>query len=156
MKAHCVSPASATTNDRLFRDDLKVAYICAVLTRSQHWATHRSPIRGNQRLMKTYKIVVFVPEADGEAVRMAMGEAGAGRIGNYDYCSFTSGGTGRFRPLEGARPAIGEVGQLEDVAEERIETVCSDERLKAVLAAIHRVHPYEEPAIDLYTLVAID
>ncbi len=106
--------------------------------------------------MKTYKIVVFVPEPDGEAVRMAMGEAGAGRIGNYDYCSFTSTGTGRFRPLEGARPAIGDIGQLEDVAEERIETVCSDASLRAVLAAIRRVHPYEEPAIDLYPLAVID
>lgn len=106
--------------------------------------------------MKTYKIVVFVPEADGEAVRTAMGEAGAGRIGNYDYCSFTSSGMGRFRPREGARPAIGDIGRFEAVAEERIETVCCDERLTAVLAAIRRVHPYEEPAIDLYPLAAID
>jgi hypothetical protein len=113
-------------------------------------------IRWNLRAMKTCKIVVFVPEADGEAVRMAMGEAGAGRIGNYDYCSFTSRGMGRFRPLDGARPAIGEVGQLEEVVEERIETVCSGERLKAVLVAIRRVHPYEEPAIDVYPLAAID
>ncbi|WP_407155841.1 hypothetical protein [Bradyrhizobium sp. STM 3557] len=106
--------------------------------------------------MKTYKIVVFVPEADGEAVRMAMGEAGAGRIGNYDCCSFTSIGIGRFRPLAGARPAIGEVGQLEEGAEQRIETVCSEARVKDVLAAICRVHPYEEPAIDIYPLAAID
>jgi hypothetical protein len=106
--------------------------------------------------MKTYKIVVFVPEPDGEAVRMAMGEAGAGRIGNYDYCSFTTKGLGRFRPLDGAKPAIGEVGQLEDVVEERIETVCSEQRLKDVLAAIRRVHPYEEPAIDVYPLAVID
>lgn len=106
--------------------------------------------------MKTFKIVVFVPESDGEAVRMAMGEAGAGRIGNYDYCSFTSRGTGRFRPLDGARPAIGEVGMLEDVVEERIETVCAEDRLSEVLAAIRRVHPYEEPAIDIYPLAATD
>jgi len=106
--------------------------------------------------MKTYKIVVFVPDADGEAVRMAMGEAGAGRIGNYDYCSFTSRGTGRFRPLAGARPAIGEVGQLEDVTEERIETVYAEARVKDVLAAIRRVHPYEQPAIDIYPLAVID
>jgi hypothetical protein len=116
----------------------------------------RREFDGTLRAMKTYKIVVFVPEADGEAVRMAMGEAGAGRIGNYDYCSFTSKGTGRFRPLDGALPAIGEVGRLEDVGEERIETHCSDERLKAVLAAIRRVHPYEEPAIDIYPLAAVE
>lgn len=106
--------------------------------------------------MKTYKIVVFVPEPDGEAVRVVMAEAGAGHIGNYDYCSFTTKGTGRFRPLDGAKPALGEVGQLEDIAEERIETVCSEQQLKDVLAAIRRVHPYEEPAIDVYPLLAID
>jgi hypothetical protein len=106
--------------------------------------------------MKTYKIVVFVPEPDGEAVRMAMGEAGAGRIGNYDFCSFTTRGMGRFRPLDGAKPAIGAVGQLEEVVEERIETVCSEPCLKQVLASVRRVHPYEEPAIDVYQLAAID
>jgi hypothetical protein len=113
-------------------------------------------VRWNLHAMKTYKIVVFVPEADGEALRIAMGEAGAGRIGNYDYCSFTSKGMGRFRPLVGARPAIGEVGQLKDVAEERIETVCAEARMKDVLAALRRVHPYEEPAIDIYPLALID
>jgi hypothetical protein len=105
--------------------------------------------------MKRYKIVVFVPEADGEALRRAMGDAGAGRIGNYVHCSFTVKGIGRFEPQAGARPAIGEVGVLEAVAEERIEMVCAEERLADVLAAIRRAHPYEEPAIDVYALEAI-
>jgi hypothetical protein len=105
--------------------------------------------------MKRYKIVVFVPEADGEALRRAMGDAGAGRIGNYVHCSFTVKGIGRFEPLAGARPAIGEVGKLEAVVEERIETVCAEDRLADVLAAIRRAHPYEEPAIDVYALEAI-
>lgn len=111
---------------------------------------------GNSQFMTTYKLVVFVPEADGQAMRLAMGEAGAGRIGNYDHCSFTSKGAGRFRPLDGARPRIGAIGQFEEVAEERIETVCSEPRLKNVLAAIRRVHPYEEPAIDIYPLTVVD
>lgn len=106
--------------------------------------------------MRTFKIVVFVPEPDGEAVRSAMGEAGAARIGNYDFCSFTTGGLGRFRPLDGAKPAIGAVGRREDVVEERIETVCSEQCLAEVLASIRRVHPYEAPAIDVYQLAAID
>src|SRR5215471_17919974 len=105
--------------------------------------------------MKRYKIVVFVPEADGEALRRAMGDAGAGRIGNYVHCSFTVKGIGRFEPQAGARPAIGEVGVLEAVAEERIEMVCAEERLADVLAAIRRAYPYEEPAIDVYALEAI-
>ncbi|MGJ4960821.1 hypothetical protein [Bradyrhizobium sp. HKCCYLRH3061] len=106
--------------------------------------------------MKTYKIVVHVPEAAGDAVRHAMGEAGAGRIGNYDYCSFTSKGTGRFRPLAGADPAIGAVGRLETVEEERIETVCAADRLRSVIQAIRAAHPYEEPAIDVYPIERVD
>ena|SRR5947209_3789905 len=102
--------------------------------------------------MKTYKIVVYVPEAYGEAVRVAMGEAGAGRIGNYAHCSFTMKGIGRFLPQAGANPAIGAVGRLEAVEEERIETVCAEDRLREVLQAIRRVHPYEEPAVDVYPL----
>ncbi|MGJ5181768.1 hypothetical protein ACQR16_33810 [Bradyrhizobium oligotrophicum] len=106
--------------------------------------------------MKTYKIVVYVPVTAGEAVRSAMGEAGAGRIGNYDYCSFTVVGTGRFRPLAGANPAIGAVGRIEAVEEERIETVCAADRLRPVLAAIRAAHPYEEPAIDVYPIEEVD
>lgn len=106
--------------------------------------------------MKSYKIVVYVPEAHGEAIRRAMGEAGAGRIGNYDNCSFTLKGIGRFRPLQGANPAIGAAGRLEEVVEERIETVCAEDRLSHVLGAIRAAHPYEEPAIDVYPLTTTD
>jgi hypothetical protein len=105
--------------------------------------------------MKTYKLVVFVPVTHGDQLRQAMGGAGAGRIGNYSHCSFTLRGTGRFIPETGANPAIGAVGRLEAVEEERIEVVCEDAKLKDVLAAIRRVHPYEEPAIDIYPLAVI-
>ncbi|BAM88088.1 hypothetical protein S58_20810 [Bradyrhizobium oligotrophicum S58] len=106
--------------------------------------------------MKSYKIVVYVPEAAGEAVRSAIGEAGAGRIGNYDNCSFTVKGIGRFRPLAGANPTIGTVGKLEAVEEDRIETVCAEDKLKAVIKAIRAVHPYEEPAIDVYPIEVVE
>ena len=69
------------------------------------------------------KVVVFVPVADADAVRRALAEAGAGRIGRYDSASFTSPGEGRFRPLDGATPAIGSVGELEVVDEVRVEVV---------------------------------
>ena len=105
--------------------------------------------------MKRYKIVVFVPESDAERLRQAMGEAGAGRIGNYSFCSFSVKGVGRFRPDAGADPAIGAVGSLEAVAEERIETVCTEKNLDAVLRAIALTHPYEEPATDIYALETI-
>ncbi|MCL2714310.1 MAG: hypothetical protein FWD68_06945 [Alphaproteobacteria bacterium] len=105
--------------------------------------------------MKRYKIVVFVPETHAEQLREAMGAAGAGRIGNYSCCSFSVKGMGRFRPDAGANPAIGAVGSLEAVAEERIETVCGEENLKDVLRAIAEAHPYEEPATDIYALETI-
>ena len=77
------------------------------------------------------KLVVFVPVADADAVRRALAEAGAGRIGDYDSASFTSPGEGRFRPLEGATPAIGSVGELEMVDEVRIEVVVGPGRPRA-------------------------
>ena len=101
---------------------------------------------------KNVKIVVFVPESHADVVREAMGKAGAGKIGNYTFCSFSSKGTGRFKPEDGAHPAIGEVGKLESVQEERIEFVCDSNLVKDVVAAIKKVHPYEEVALDIYPL----
>ncbi len=101
---------------------------------------------------KRYKIVVYVPEANAEELRTAIGNAGAGIIGNYSHCTFTIKGTGRFKPAEGANPTIGEVGKLEEVAEDRIETVCEEDKLKDVLKAIKDVHLYEEPATDVYPI----
>jgi hypothetical protein len=101
---------------------------------------------------KRYKIVVYVPEADAEKLREAIGNAGAGVIGKYSHCTFTIKGTGRFKPLEGADPAIGQIGKIEEVAEDRIETVCEEDRLKDVLKAINDAHPYEEPATDVYPI----
>ena len=99
------------------------------------------------------KIVVFVPVSHADKVREAMGEAGAGVIGNYDYCSFSSVGKGRFRPKEGANPYKGEVGKPEEVEENRIEMVCEKMKVKQVIEAIKKVHPYEEVALDIYPLI---
>lgn len=101
---------------------------------------------------KRYKIVLYVPESHADQLREAIGNAGAGIIGNYSHCTFTIKGTGRFKPLEGANPTIGEVGNLEEVSEDRIETVCEADKLEAVLKAIKDVHPYEEPATDVYPI----
>jgi len=103
-------------------------------------------------MSKIFKIVVFVPESHVGVVREAMGRAGAGKIGNYTFCSFSSKGVGRFRPEEGADPTIGKVGDIESVDEERIEVVCEQERLKEVVDEIKKVHPYEEVALDIYPL----
>lgn len=103
-------------------------------------------------MAKFYKLVVFVPIDHADNIRSILGEAGAGHVGNYDFATFSVRGTGRFRPRPGARPAIGEIGKLAEVAEERIETVVSGEILDDVLFKLRKAHPYEEPAIDVYRL----
>ncbi|MEO5710195.1 MAG: Nif3-like dinuclear metal center hexameric protein [Nocardioidaceae bacterium] len=102
------------------------------------------------------KLVVFVPDDHADAVRSALAAAGAGAVGDYDQASFTSAGEGRFRPLHGARPAVGRVGEPEVVAEARIEVVLPRTLRKQVLDAMRSVHPYEEPAYDLLELAAVD
>lgn len=99
-----------------------------------------------------FKLCVYIPESHVEAVKQALFAAGAGRIGDYDSCSWQVLGTGQFRPLDGSQPFIGQTGQVEQVAEYRVETVCADEVVDDVLAAMRRAHPYEEPAFDLWKL----
>lgn len=101
---------------------------------------------------KNVKLVVFVPFSHGDAVRQALGEAGAGKIGNYDFCSFSTRGVGRFCGNEKAKPTIGKAENYEAVGEERIEVVVSREILKDVIAKMKSVHPYEEVAFDVYPL----
>ena len=104
--------------------------------------------------MENVKIVVFVPKSHASIVRQVMGDAGAGKIGLYSHCSYSVNGTGRFKSLDGAQPAIGEVGKLEEVAEERIECVCERGKARQVVAAIKSVHPYEEVALDIFPLIS--
>jgi hypothetical protein len=99
-----------------------------------------------------YKIVVFVPESHADVVRETIGKAGAGKIGNYNFCSFSMKGVGRFLPGKDAKPAIGEVGKLEEVQEERIEVTVSEDLVNKVIGAIKKVHPYEEVVMDVYAL----
>lgn len=103
--------------------------------------------------MANYKLFVFVPLTHADQVREAMGAAGAGKIGNYSFCSFSSRGIGRYKPEKGASPTIGEVGKLEKVEEERIEVVCDEGIIGNVVAAMKKAHPYEEIAYDLYQLI---
>ncbi|SRR3989338_4398638 len=99
------------------------------------------------------KIVVFVPETHADVVRRVIGDAGAGKIGNYSNCSFSSKGQGRFLPLRGASPTIGKVGNPETVEEERIEFMCEKDILDKVIKAMKEAHPYEEVAYDVYPLL---
>lgn len=99
-----------------------------------------------------YKIVVFVPGGYEEEVRIALGDAGAGWIGNYSHCAFQTAGTGTFKPLAGTKPFIGHEGELEKVKELRVETIVPASRLQRVIKAMLKVHPYEEVAYDIYPL----
>jgi len=101
---------------------------------------------------KLYKLVAFVPSEDAEKVRDAIGDAGAGHIGNYSHCSFSAAGTGSFLPGDETNPHIGQQGVKTKVDEERIETIVPEPLRKAVIQALHRAHPYEEVAYDLYPL----
>ncbi len=105
---------------------------------------------------KLFKLVVFVPEGHERLVRDAMGDAGAGWLGQYSHCSFMTGGTGSFKPLEGAHPFIGTPGKLEEVSELRIETVVPEYMLQDIINKILRVHPYEEVAYDIYPIENIE
>lgn len=105
--------------------------------------------------MKNVKIVVFVPITHANQVRQAMGDAGAGvwELGKYHHTSFSSKGIGRFIPGEGAHPTIGEVGKMSEVDEERIEVICEEDKVKDVISAIRKNHPYEEIPLEIYQLV---
>lgn len=99
------------------------------------------------------KLVVFVPREALESVREALFEAGAGRIGNYERCSWYTAGTGTFLGGKDTDPSIGERGREERVSELRLETVYPEDRHDEVIAALRRAHPYEEPAFDVYPLL---
>ncbi|MEE4658951.1 MAG: YqfO family protein [Halieaceae bacterium] len=96
-----------------------------------------------------YKLCVYVPEDHRESLKAALFAAGAGRIGHYSECCWETLGTGQFRPGENSDPFLGDSGKLTRVPEYRIEMVCAEESVAAVVAALRASHPYEEPAFDL-------
>ena len=99
------------------------------------------------------KLVVFVPREALETVRDALFAAGAGRIGDYERCSWYGAGTGTFMAGQATRPTVGERGRDERVAELRLEMVYPADRQAEVVEALRAAHPYEEPAFDLYALL---
>lgn len=101
------------------------------------------------------KLVVFVPAGHGDRVRAALSPFAA-PIGDYVECTFRVGGTGTFRPLPGASPFVGEIGELEEVDELRLEILIEREKIDQVLEVLRRVHPYEEPAFDIHPVSQAD
>lgn len=114
-------------------------------------------LRGTEVLVPTYetslmKLAVFVPRENANSVKEAIGNAGAGHIGNYSHCTFNTEGVGTFIPEAGTNPHIGSVGAYTEVEEMKIETIFPTHLQKRVINALIKAHPYEEPAYDLYPL----
>lgn len=101
---------------------------------------------------KVFKLAVFVPAEAVDAVRDAVAEVGGGVIGDYSHCSFRTPGTGTFKPLPGAEPYVGRVGELEEAPEFRLEMIVPESRLHDAITAMIAAHPYEEVAYDVYPL----
>jgi hypothetical protein len=104
------------------------------------------------RFLRKHKIIVFVPPQAVEKVHKAMSKAGGGIIGKYTECSYRLEGKGTFRGGKGTNPYLGKKGLLEEVSETRLEMICKPENLNNVVEAMLKVHPYEEPAYDIYEI----
>ncbi|MDR2524497.1 MAG: hypothetical protein LBC95_03110 [Candidatus Nomurabacteria bacterium] len=102
--------------------------------------------------MNRVKICVTVPVENADEIRQVLGEAGAGVIGEYSFCSVSYPAEGRFLASDKANPTLGEKGQIETVDEEMIEVQCDRTIAREVIAKLRAAHPYEEPAIDIYQL----
>lgn len=101
------------------------------------------------------KLIYFVPDSHLDSTKQAIFSAGAGGIGDYEHCVWQVKGTGQFRPLAGADPHIGTVGQIEQVEEWRVETIVPEDKASAVAKALKASHPYEEPAFEFVQLIEI-
>lgn len=102
------------------------------------------------------KLIYYVPESHLESTKQAIFSAGAGGIGNYEHCAWQVKGIGQFKPVKGAEPYIGELSELEQVDEWRVETIVIEENAKAVAKALKASHPYEEPAFEFIQIIEID
>jgi len=99
-----------------------------------------------------FQIVVYIPDSHLADVKVALFKAGAGRIGNYDSCAWETLGQGQYRPLSGSQPTMGQLGEMEVLAEYRLELVCESACLKSALTAMLEAHPYEEPAYSYWRI----
>lgn len=109
-------------------------------------------VLSEDRTKQLIKLAIYVPESHAEVLREALGNAGAGHIGDYSHCSFAYKGQGSFKPEEGSNPYLGTLDTMERVDEVKIETIIAEENIAAMITVLKEVHPYEEPAYDLIPL----
>ncbi|MHA3114848.1 NGG1p interacting factor NIF3 [Acinetobacter sp. ANC 4635] len=102
------------------------------------------------------KLIYYVPESHLESTKQAIFEAGAGGIGNYEQCAWQVKGIGQFKPVKGADPFLGQLDQLEQLEEWRVETIVPEAQAKQVAQALQASHPYEEPAFEFIQMVDIE
>lgn len=102
-----------------------------------------------------FKLIYYVPESHLETTKLAVFQAGAGGIGNYEHCAWQVLGTGQFKPVKGANPFIGELDILEKIPEWRVETIVSEDKAREVAIALKASHPFEEPAFEFVQMVEI-
>ena len=99
------------------------------------------------------KVWLTCPKFDAKKIRLAIGDAGIGKIGNYSHCSFVTEGKGYYKPNKEANPHTGEAGKLEEVDEVIIEFVCEKDQIKLLRKIVRENHPYEEVAMDIFPLL---
>ncbi|OOR91684.1 NGG1p interacting factor NIF3 [Moraxella caviae] len=105
---------------------------------------------------QTYKIVAYIPEDALEKVKNAMFDAGAGHFGKYSHCSWQTLGRGQFKPLEGANPTVGTIGEVCEVSEWKVEMIVPENKLYDVVRAYKEAHPYEVPAYEVFQTVDVE
>ena len=105
--------------------------------------------------MAMYKLCFYVPETHLQLVKESLFEQGAGKIGNYDCYAWQVLGSGQFKPGEGSQPFLGKHGTVEQVSEYKVEMVCDEQYIEAVISTLKKVHPYETPAYDVMQLIEI-
>ena len=101
------------------------------------------------------KLIYYVPESHLESTKQAIFAAGAGGIGNYEQCAWQVKGIGQFKPVKGADPFLGQLDQLEQLEEWRVETIVPEAHAKQVAQALQASHPYEEPAFEFIQMVDV-
>lgn len=96
-----------------------------------------------------YKLIFYAPKNACEKIKSSVFSTGAGKLGDYEQCSFETAGIGQFKPAQGANPYLGEVGELEKVEELKVEILCLESNIREAVKAMKNAHPYEEPAFEV-------